>query len=186
MARPRVGISRCLLGDLVRYDGGHKRAPWLLDASDFDVEWIAVCPEVEVGMGVPREPIRLVMADTGAAVGLETVRLRGVESRADWTERMMAWARPRIAELEALGLSGFVLKARSPSCGPDSVPVHHEDGRHFETNPQTSPGMFARILRVALSDLPISDDEQLQEPHARLAFRERVAAYQERLARGRT
>ena len=163
--RPRVGISRCLLGDFVRYDGGHKRAPWLIDDSELDVEWVAVCPEVEVGMGVPREPIRLVMPETGAATGLGAVRLLGVESGVDWTDRMIAWAGPRIAELEALGLSGFVLKARSPSCGPGEA-----------------PGLFARILTTALPDLPVTDEEQLQDPAARRAFRDRVAACQQRLA----
>ena len=84
--RPRVGISRCLLGDEVRYDGGHKRDALLLSTLGALVEWVSVCPEVEAGMGTPREAIDLVESDDGVAAGQARVRLLGVRSRADWTE----------------------------------------------------------------------------------------------------
>jgi uncharacterized protein YbbK (DUF523 family) len=166
--RPRVGISRCLLGDEVRYDGRHKHEASLVDDLSARVELIPVCPEVEVGMGVPREPIQLV-ANTGDG----HLRVVGVETGADWTDRMEAWAAERIAALRALQLSGFVLKARSPSCGPRDVPVR--DG-------PASAGTFARALMTALPALPVEDEERLRDPPARAAFLERVAAYHGRRA----
>ena len=168
-SRPRVGISRCLLGDEVRYDGGHKHEPSLIAALAPHVELIAVCPELEVGMGVPREPIQLVASAPDAAA----VRLAGVESGIDWTGRMQAWAAGRIAELRALGLSGFVLKARSPSCGPRDVPVR--DGR-------PAPGLFAQALMHAMAELAVDDEERLRDPQARAAFLARVTAYHRRRA----
>jgi uncharacterized protein YbbK (DUF523 family) len=160
--RPRVGISRCLLGDQVRYDGGHKHEPSLIDALGAHVEWVPVCPELEVGMGVPREPIQLVTAADGSRV-----RLAGVDSGADWTDRMQLWAAEKIAALQALSLSGFVLKSRSPTCGPHAVPVR---------NGEPSPGMFAQALMAAMPDLPVEDEERLRDPEARASFMARVAA----------
>ena len=165
--RPRVGISRCLLGDDVRYDGGHKLEPLLIEGFDDVVEWVPVCPEVEVGMGVPREPIHLVSHEGGA-------RLRGVESGRDWTERMQAWARQRIAEFEAFRLAGFVLKARSPSCGVRDVRIQGagmtEIGR----------GLFAAMLIELMPDLPLADEEELRDPVARASFVNRVYECQKR------
>jgi uncharacterized protein YbbK (DUF523 family) len=161
--RPRVGVSRCLLGDRVRYDGGHKHEPSLIETLAAHVEWVPVCPELEVGMGVPREPIQLVTAGDGSRV-----RLVGVDSGADWTDRMQAWASEKLAALEALGLSGFVLKSRSPSCGPQGVPVGHGE---------PSPGMFAQALMAAMPDLPVEDEERLRDPEARASFMARVTAH---------
>jgi len=161
--RPRVGISRCLLGDQVRYDGGHKYEPSLIERLAAHVEWVPVCPELEVGMGVPREPIQLRTAGDGSRV-----RLVGVESGADWTDRMQAWASEKIAALEALGLSGFVLKSRSPSCGPQAVPV---------ANGESSPGMFAQALMAAMPGLPVEDEERLRDSEARASFMARVTGY---------
>ena len=158
--RPRVGISRCLIGDEVRYDGGHKHAGDLIAVLTASVELVPVCPEVEVGMGVPREPIQL--------VGRGGRRLVGVVSGEDWTERMQAWARRRIEELTALDLSGFVLKARSPSCGLRDVPVQ---------DAAPGPGMFAEALVTALPELPVEDEERLHDPQARERFLARVLAY---------
>lgn len=108
--RPRVGISQCLLGDRVRHDGGHKRDAALLHALSSHVEWVPVCPEVEVGMGIPREPIQLVRARDGTPAAAQDVRLRGVTTGDDWTGRMVDFARRRVRELAAHQLSGFVLK----------------------------------------------------------------------------
>src|SRR5688572_12115347 len=104
VAKPRVGISRCLLGDAVRYDGGHKRQPTLIAALAPHVEWVAVCPEVEMGMGTPREPIELVTQPHG-------VRAIGVHSRRDWTPGMMSFAVSRADALKADGIAGYVFKA---------------------------------------------------------------------------
>jgi uncharacterized protein YbbK (DUF523 family) len=167
--RPRVGVSRCLLGDEVRYDGGHKREPLLIDALRDVVEWVPVCPEVEVGMGVPREPVHLVRESRG-------VHLRGVESGRDWTEPMKTWARQRIAELETLDLAGFVLKARSPSCGVRDVPLHGAGP------PERGRGLFARILAELVPSLPVADEEDLRDPAARAWFIDRVRDYRTRRA----
>src|SRR5262245_11343857 len=94
--RPRIGISRRLLGDEVRFDGGHKRDPLLSDTVGRAVEWVAVCPEVEVGMGIPREAIQLVAASSGVPSGAERVRLVGVRSGTDWTEPMGRYAKRRV------------------------------------------------------------------------------------------
>src|SRR5213594_299566 len=121
MAPLRLGISACLLGHEVRYDGGHKRDPFLAATLARFVEWVPVCPEVELGLGVPREPIRL----TGQA---GAPRLVGESSGRDFTRAMLAFAGARVAGLEIRRLSGFVLKKGSPSCGMERVPVHPADG----------------------------------------------------------
>ena len=163
--KPRVGISRCLLGDDVRYDGTNKRSDAVIALGE-DVEWVPVCPEVEVGMGVPREPIQLVSIIDG-------VRLQGVDSKEDWTGRMDRWARDRIAALAADRISGFVLKARSPSCGPTGVLVHHDDAGPTATG----RGLFAEQLATAIRGLPMVDEESLEDPAARADFIRRVRAF---------
>ena len=156
---PRVGISRCLLGDDVRYDGRNKYEPSLIEQLSSRVEWIPVCPELEVGMGVPREPVQLV------AGALQPVRLVGTESGRDWTALMDAWAGERLAALKELGLSGFVLKSASPSCGLRDVPVVAGDpGR----------GVFARALVAAMPDLPVEDEVRLRNPDLLKTFLRRV------------
>jgi uncharacterized protein YbbK (DUF523 family) len=164
-----VGISRCLLGDEVRYDGTHKRDDSLIDALGRHVEWVPVCPEVEVGMGTPREPIQLVASVEGVLSAKQRVRLAGVESGQDWTERMHAWAQQRVATLRALNLSGFVLKARSPSCGIEGVRVVHHDR---ETS--AGRGLFAQALVEAMPDLPVEDEARLSDSRARDEFLARV------------
>src|SRR5215471_8554826 len=121
---PRIGISRCLLGDEVRYDGGHKRDAFLTATMGRFVEWVPVCPEVEAGMGIPREPIQLVAAADGVPSGGELVRLLGVTSATDWTATMTRIARRRVRDLTRAELSGYVLKKDSPSCGMDRVRIH--------------------------------------------------------------
>lgn len=165
--RPRVGISRCLLGDEVRYDGTHKRDEALIEALNRHVEWVPVCPEVEVGMGTPREPIQLVARGDRAPSGAGRVRLLGVTTGEDWTERMHTWAEARVRDLAALGLSGYVLKARSPSCG-----LREETGR----------GLFAQALVEAMPDLPVADEEMLRDPDARQEFLDRVLRHSEALS----
>src|SRR5438093_12879414 len=112
---PRVGISQCLLGDNVRYDGGHKRDSVLIEALGRYVEWVPVCPEVEVGLGTPREAMRLVGER-------QAPRLVTITSGIDRTDAMNRFARQRVRELEALNHSGFVLTHASPSCGRPQVP----------------------------------------------------------------
>ncbi|HSN89273.1 MAG TPA: DUF523 domain-containing protein, partial [Thermoanaerobaculia bacterium] len=110
-ARVRIGISSCLLGQEVRYNGGHKRDSFLTDTFGQFVEWVSVCPEVEIGMGTPRPPIRLERAGEGG------VRLVMPSTGGDYTEAMRSYAERRVSELAALSLDGYVLKKDSPSCG---------------------------------------------------------------------
>lgn len=170
--KPRVGISRCLLGDDVRYDGTNKRSRAVLALGD-RVEWVSVCPEVEVGMGVPREPIQLVAHPVGLRSADERVRLHGAHSGEDWTVRMRYWARDRAAKLLAEGISGFVLKARSPSCGPAGVHVHRPNG----SATPAGRGLFAEAIAAAIPGLPIIDEEALEDARAREDFMQRVHAF---------
>jgi len=168
MNQPRLGISRCLLGDLVRYDGGHKRNTRVLELFEPYVEWVPVCPEVEVGMGTPREPIQLVADPSSAG----RTRLVAAQSGRDWTTAMHDWAHGRVAELAGLELSGFILKADSPSCGPTGVRVVAETSVSFNGR-----GVFADVLSETFPDLPVEDEQRLADPARAQEFLKRVLAY---------
>jgi uncharacterized protein YbbK (DUF523 family) len=170
--KPRVGISRCLLGEDVRYDGTNRLSSAVEKLTPF-VEWIPVCPEVEVGMGVPREPIQLVRHTDGVRAGQDRVLLIGIQSGEDWTERMEQWAKQRVAALAAVGISGFVLKARSPSCGPAGVLVHGDRG----TPTPDGRGLFAEALTVLMPALPMIDEEALEDAKTREQFVQTVRAF---------
>ena len=163
--RPLVGISTCLLGERVRWDAGHRRADVLLAALSPYVRWLPVCPEVDVGMGVPREPVEL----GGDA---DAPRMVGVQTGRDWTDEMRAYAARRVEELVRAGIRGFVLKTRSPSCGLRSAPVRLPDA----AAPVESSGLFARALRERLPDLPIVEETDLATADAAAAFLRRVLA----------
>lgn len=177
-ARPRIGISRCLLGDEVRFDGGHKRDPFLVLTFARHVEWVPVCPETEAGMGTPREAIHLVtMSKPGEAV--DAVRLVGNRSGEDWTRPMRQWARTRLEELAERDLVGFVVKKDSPSCGMERVRLTHLDAGGRE--PQVSRagrGLFTGLLLEAFPNLPVEEEGRLNDPRLRDNFVERVFAYQ--------
>jgi uncharacterized protein YbbK (DUF523 family) len=176
--RPRIGISRCLLGEDVRYDGSNKLSGAVVDLTPF-VEWVPVCPEVETGMGVPREPIQLVRRADGVSSGRGRVRLKGVHTGEDWTERMTRWSVTRVLDLAAIGISGFVLKARSPSCGPAAVLVHG----YGDAPSPTGRGFFAEALARDIPGLPIIDEEALEDPESRERFLQSVRAFAATLRR---
>jgi uncharacterized protein YbgA (DUF1722 family)/uncharacterized protein YbbK (DUF523 family) len=163
----RLGISACLLGEAVRWDGGHRRDPFLTETLGRFVEWVPVCPEVELGLGVPRETIRL-EGDAAAP------RLVGAESRRDLTAEMHALAARRVAGLARLGLCGYVLKSDSPSCGTERVRVHRPEGPPV----RRGVGVFARVLMEQMSLLPVEEEGRLHDPELREGFVERVFAYQ--------
>jgi uncharacterized protein YbgA (DUF1722 family)/uncharacterized protein YbbK (DUF523 family) len=161
----RVGISSCLLGREVRYDGGHKRARLLTDVLARYFEWVPVCPEVELGMGIPREPVQLERA-AGA------VQMLGARSRRDWTDAMRAFSERRVRALAKLDLCGYVLKKDSPSCGMERVKVRvgghaRRDGR----------GLFAEALLDAQPLLPVEEEGRLEDAALRESWIERVFAY---------
>lgn len=166
-ARLRIGVSSCLLGKKVRYDGQHKRDDFLTEVLAEFTEWVPVCPELELGLGVPREPIRLV----GKA---EAPRLVAERSGADHTEAMQAYAERRVAELAAEDLDGFVTKKDSPSCGMERVRVHNPKGGPPR---REGVGAFARVLLERFPLLPVEEEGRLHDPALRESFVERVFAY---------
>jgi uncharacterized protein YbgA (DUF1722 family)/uncharacterized protein YbbK (DUF523 family) len=161
----KLGISACLLGQKVRHDGGHKRDAFLTDLLGRFVTFVPVCPEVELGMGTPREPIRLERGPAG-------VRLVAPGSGKDHTAAMRRYAERRVAELSAHELSGYVLKQDSPSCGMERVRVW---GRG--TPARDGRGAFAAVLTERHPLLPVEEEGRLQDPALRESFVERVFAY---------
>jgi uncharacterized protein YbgA (DUF1722 family)/uncharacterized protein YbbK (DUF523 family) len=150
----------------VRFDAGHKRDRFLTDLLGDFVEYVPVCPEVEVGMGIPRPALRLVGAE-------DAPRLVEIESGRDHTSAMARWSSRRIAELRKLDLVGYVLKRGSPSCGMERVKVYSELGMPSNKG----AGIFAAALLEAFPDLPIEEEGRLNDPMLRENFIERVFAY---------
>jgi uncharacterized protein YbgA (DUF1722 family)/uncharacterized protein YbbK (DUF523 family) len=170
----RIGISACLLGQEVRFDGGHKRDHFLTETFGRLVEWVPVCPEVEVGMGTPREAIRLVRGADSASSGSEApVRLVGVKSGKDWTHSMRSWSAERLDQLATLDLCGYVLKKDSPSCGMERVKIYATPGMPDKSG----VGLFAAALLARFPNLPVEEEGRLQDPRLRDNFVERVFAY---------
>jgi uncharacterized protein YbgA (DUF1722 family)/uncharacterized protein YbbK (DUF523 family) len=168
----RIGVSACLIGSEVRFDGQHKRDSFLVDQLGPCVEWVSVCPEVEVGMGVPRESVRLVRS--GSAPGRSL--MLGNQSGDDWTGRMNAFGRERVKKLGHQDLSGYVLKAKSPSCGMERVKLF--DGVEKGTRvTRDGVGLFAGELMRQMPNLPIEEEGRLHDPRLRENFIERVFAY---------
>jgi uncharacterized protein YbgA (DUF1722 family)/uncharacterized protein YbbK (DUF523 family) len=162
----RVGISSCLLGESVRFDGGHKRDAFLTDTFGRFVEWVAICPEVECGLGTPREPMRLVRVD-------DSVRLLTVKTAVDLTGKMDAYVRRQMPVIAAANLSGYVLKKDSPSCGLERVKVYGAHGMATKSG----RGIFAAALVDRFPHLPIEEEGRLSDPKLRENFVERVFAY---------
>jgi uncharacterized protein YbgA (DUF1722 family)/uncharacterized protein YbbK (DUF523 family) len=163
----RIGISSCLLGRKVRFDGGHKRDPFLTDTFGRFVEWVPVCPEVEAGFGTPREAMRLV--DDGGRLRLLTVK-----TARDLTDTMERYARRRVDQLADEHLCGYVLKKDSPSCGMARVKVYDP----HDVPARTGVGLFAAALRARHPFLPVEEEGRLVDPRIRDNFTERVFAYQ--------
>ncbi len=167
-AKLKIGISSCLLGEEVRYDGGHKRDEVLNEIFGPHAEWVPVCPELEVGMGVPREPVNLV----GTTGSPSTIAMVGVESGKDWTDRMLSWSERKSRSLAKLDLCGYVLKSRSPSCGPSGVRVFDSKGRASDRG----TGLFARALVKGHPLLPVEEEGGLADPVRRDDFIVRLFA----------
>lgn len=166
----RLGISRCLLGDPVRYDGGHKRDPFLTDILGPYVEWVPICPEVEAGLGIPREAMRLVWR----AHQPQPVRLVTIAGGVDHTKALMAATAKRLEELAALDLCGYVFKKNSPSCGLERVRIYNEHGMPS----RSGAGLFAQAFRETFPLIPVEEEGRLCDPAIRENFIERVFCYQ--------
>jgi uncharacterized protein YbgA (DUF1722 family)/uncharacterized protein YbbK (DUF523 family) len=163
--RPRLGVSTCLLGEKVRYDGAGKRDAFLTDTFGQFVEWVPVCPEVECGLPVPRDAMHL----EGEP---DAPRLVTINTHIDHTDRMRKWSRRRVRELEDENLAGYVFKANSPSSGMERVRVYDENGRPRKVG----VGLWARAFMEHFPLLPVEDEGRLHDPDLRENFIERVFA----------
>ncbi len=155
-ARPRLGVSSCLLGAEVRFNGGHKRSRFLTDELAPFVDWVPYCPEIEIGLGTPREAIRLTAAG----------RLVNRGGTLDHTDAMAALPLPA-------GLDGYVFKAKSPSCGISSIPRYRPDGQPADHGGR---GLYAERVMAAFPRLAVEDEGRLNDAGLREAFAERVFA----------
>jgi uncharacterized protein YbgA (DUF1722 family)/uncharacterized protein YbbK (DUF523 family) len=162
----KLGVSSCLLGHNVRYDGGHQLDRYITHTLGAFVDFVPVCPEVECGMPIPREAMRLV-GDP------ENPRLVTRKSGEDKTDQMRSWAEKRLDELEAEGLSGFIFKARSPSSGMGRVKVYQEGGKVL----YGGVGLFAGMFMERFPLLPVEDDGRLNDAGIRENFIERLFAF---------
>ena len=164
--RVRLGISACLLGEPVRFDGGHKRDHFLVETLGQFVDWVPVCPEVESGLDAPRESMRLVQADGRIRLVTNKVAL-------DHTTLMHGYARRRVGELASDDLCGFVLKKDSPTCGLERVKVYGTGGVPLKSG----RGLFAQALVSRFPMLPVEEEGRLNDPRLRENFVERIFAY---------
>jgi len=155
----RIGISSCLLGNEVRWNAGHKLDKYLTRTLGKFVEYVPVCPEVEVGLGIPRESMRLV-GDP------ENPRLITFKSKTDHTDRMLTWAKKRVKELEKEDLCGFIFKSDSPSSGMIRVKVYNDKGMPHKVG----IGIFARAYMEHFPLIPVEDDGRLNDPLIRENF----------------
>jgi len=164
--RIRLGISSCLLGNNVRYDGGHQHDRYITDTLGRYFAWVPVCPEVESGLGIPREAMRL--------IGMpESPRLITIRSGIDHTDRMMQWATKKFKELEREGLCGFIFKSKSPSSGIGGVKIYSPSGMPDHKG----AGIFGGAFMKHFSLIPLIDDGRLHDPILRENFIERVFVY---------
>jgi uncharacterized protein YbgA (DUF1722 family)/uncharacterized protein YbbK (DUF523 family) len=161
--RIKIGISRCLLGDRVRYDGGHKKDPFLTDTLSMYVDYVPVCPEVEAGFSIPREPFRLV-GDPERPVLITS------KTGKDVTKVMKEWAQKRVSELEKESLCGFIFKKDSPSSGMERVKVYNEKGMPEKKG----AGIFAGIFMKHFPLIPVEEEGRLHDPILRENFIERI------------
>ncbi len=165
--RIKLGISACLLGHNVRYDGGHKLDRYIRDTLGQYIDFLPICPEVECGLGIPREAMRLV-GDP------DSPRLITVRTGRDMTQQMLAWASKRLEELKSQGLCGFIFKSGSPSSGMERVKVYTPQGMPS----QKGVGLFAKAFMEKFPLLPVEEDGRLHDPKLRENFIERIFVLQ--------
>jgi uncharacterized protein YbbK (DUF523 family) len=161
-----VGVSSCLIGERVRWNGGHQLNHFIKDVLGSFFQFVPVCPEFECGLGVPREPLRLVGDPLSP-------RMMTNKTRLDITERMNDWAMNRVKELESMDLCGFIFKSKSPSSGLYKVKVYNDKG--YPVNQGT--GLFARAFIKAFPLVPVEEDGRLCDDAIRENFIERIFVF---------
>ncbi len=174
----KLGISTCLLGEKVRYDGGHKLDRYLVNTVGPFVEWVPICPEHQCGLPIPRESMRLVQTAQG-------VRMLTGKTNIDHTERLVNWSKARLDQLEKENICGFIFKAKSPSSGMRDIKIYSEQGMPL----RKGTGLFADMLMQRFPHLPVEDEGRLNDAGLRENFIERVFVYarwQKYLADGAT
>ena len=175
----RLGISTCLLGENVRYDGGHKLDPFLRDTLGRYMDFVPVCPEVECGLPIPREAMHLVGEP-------DNPRLMTVKTGRDLTGQMLSWGSRRLEKLESENLCGYIFKSRSPSSGMERVKIYTESGG---ATGKTGSGIWAGMFMARFPLLPVEDEGRLHDPVLRENFIERVFVFRrwrDMLAENRT
>lgn len=165
LEKVQVGVSSCLLGEEVRFDGGHKRDAYLTGTLASYFDFVPFCPEAAVGLGIPRQPIRLVRRGVSVrAVGVKTPEL-------DPTDQLAAYAETTTGQLSHI--SGYIFKKASPSCGMERVKVYNEKGMPE----QNGVGIYAGVLMQRLPLLPVEEEGRLGDAVLRENFIERVFVY---------
>ncbi|CAB5087579.1 COG1683: Uncharacterized conserved protein / FIG143828: Hypothetical protein YbgA [Olavius algarvensis associated proteobacterium Delta 3] len=174
----KIGVSTCLLGEPVRYDGGHKRNRYVTDTLSEYFDFVPVCPEVECGMPIPRESMRLVGNP-------ENPRLLTIKTKIDHTDQMKTWAQARLKALEKEDLCGYIFKKDSPSSGLFRVKVYTDKGMPHKVG----TGLWARAFTEHFPLIPVEEEGRLNDPHLRENFIERIFAmkrWRETLAKRRS
>jgi len=166
MEKITLGVSTCLLGHSVRYDGGHKLNRYVRDTLGHYFEYVPVCPEVDCGMPIPRESLRLV-GDP------DSPRLMTRNSQQDFTDQMQEWGRGKLEELAEADICGYIFKSRSPSSGMERIKVYNEQGMPGATG----VGIWARMVMDRFPFLPVEDEGRLNDPKLRERFIEHVFVY---------
>jgi len=162
----RIGVSACLLGHEVRYDGGHRQDPYLTDTLGRYFQWVPVCPEVEIGLSTPRPTMRLETHNGD-------IRLMRIAERDDLTRQMRSYCQSRVAALAQEQLCGYVLKKNSPSCGMQRVKVFED----CKAPRRTGRGLFADALVTRYPNLPVEEEGRLHDPVLRDNWITRVFAF---------
>lgn len=163
----KIGISTCILGEPVRFDGGHKHDKYVTQTLGQYFEWVSVCPEVELGLGTPRPTLRFELSDSGP-------RLVQPKTGLDLTDKMEAYAAKRVRRVEKQTIYGYILKSKSPSCGMERIKVYKGHGISPNNN---GVGVFANRLMEAMPNLPVEEDGRLCDPTLRENWIGRVFAY---------
>lgn len=166
MDKIKIGISSCLLGNNVRYDGGHRHDRYITDTLGRYFAWFPVCPEVECGLGIPREAMRLV-GDP------ENPSLVTIFTGVDHTDGMNAWVKKKLEELEKENLCGFIFKSKSPSSGIGGVKIYTPSGMPD----REGAGLFGGAFMKHFPLLPVIDEGQLHDPLLRDNFIERILVF---------